>query len=750
MRQIHNYESEPRNPAQHERQSRPRVHRSSYAYKPAKAARPAAVPRQQQSAPLGREGRTAYRQKRHGHADRPSQKYAIWNIVFFPLAILYYELLMRIALGEPLFKNFFFILFFSVSAGCLWYSICHLPRKFKTVRILSITALALFALLFLVEYFCKQFFTFFMGISVLFDSAGEVMGSYFGTAVSLVLRGFHIVALYFVPTAVYAYFFRRPAEDVLPTLYRRILPAVLAVLCYIVGIIGVHTSNSGIVSNKEYYTSEFNITESSLRFGLMTGFRLDAQYLIFGTPEAKIEEFTPSMLEPLPETETSQIESSVIEEVPVVYDYNIMDIDLRALAEEESDDKIASMHNYFASLPGTMQNEYTGLFEGKNLIVITAEAFSDMVIDPELTPTLYRLANEGIKFTNYYQPAWGVSTSDGEYSHIMGLVPKSGTKSMRDSASNNVYFTLGNQTRRLGYLTLAYHNNSHTYYDRNKTHPNLGYSKFIAIGSGLEGTDSVWPRSDLQMFQNTVDDYLYGDQPFSVYYMTVSGHCEYNFSGNMMAARNKDAVAHLDYSEPVRAYLACNLELEYAMKYLLEQLELAGKMDDTVIVMTSDHYPYGFENSAAANNVGKYTYFNELAGHEIETNAEIHKNACIIWSGCIEDMDIVVDEPCYSLDILPTVSNLFGLEYDSRMLTGRDVFSGEMPLVLFRNYSWITDRGYYNAKAETFTPAEGVTFESEDAQNHYIKYVSNLVKNKINYAKYILEEDYYGVLFGEE
>ena len=107
-----------------------------------------------------------------------SEAKSLWQIAFFPLAFLYYELLLRIALGEKVFSYFFYVLFFSLSAGFLFYSLCHLFKKPKAVRVATICVLAFFAVLFLVEFFCKQFFTFFMGLSVMFQSAGEMMRSY--------------------------------------------------------------------------------------------------------------------------------------------------------------------------------------------------------------------------------------------------------------------------------------------------------------------------------------------------------------------------------------------------------------------------------------------------------------------------------------------------------------------------------------------------------------------------------------------
>ena len=96
-----------------------------------------------------------------------------------------------------------------------------------------------------------------------------------------------------------------------------------------------------------------------------------------------------------------------------------------------------------------------------------------------------------------------------------------------------------------------------------------------------------------------------------------------------------------------------------------------------------------------------------------------------------------MDEPTYSLDILPTLLNLFGLEYDSRLLVGRDVFSGEMPLVLWPDFSWKTPRGSYDAQAGTFESSDG---QPEDPE--YLDYIRTLVMNKISYCRYVLDQDY--------
>ena len=105
------------------------------------------------------------------------------------------------------------------------------------------------------------------------------------------------------------------------------------------------------------------------------------------------------------------------------------------------------------------------------------------------------------------------------------------------------------------------------------SHPNLGYD-YKGLGNGLE-VKETWPESDLEMMQVTLPEYI-NHEPFHVYYMTVSGHLLYTFSGNYIANKNKELVEHLPYSDEAKAYLATQIELDRALAYLLEQLEEAG------------------------------------------------------------------------------------------------------------------------------------------------------------------------------
>ncbi|MBR3813938.1 MAG: sulfatase-like hydrolase/transferase [Spirochaetaceae bacterium] len=404
--------------------------------------------------------------------------------------------------------------------------------------------------------------------------------------------------------------------------------------------------------------------------------------------------------------------------------YNVLNIDFDKLIADDADDVTHQMDAYFKSRKPDAKNEYTGLFEGKNLIYITAESFASFAADPEITPTLYRMIHEGFYFTNFYTPYWEVSTTDGEYVNCVGLIPKSGTYSLKDAVKNYLPFTLGNQFRKLGYKTMAFHNYLGSYYDRNITHPHLGY-QFVSMGDGYRKTDK-WPDSDLEMMQETIKDYIDEDK-FHVYYMTISGHLPYNFWANAMAIKNKDLVENLPYEdEAVKAFFACNIELDRALAFLLEELNKRGKAEDTVIVLAADHYPYGLE----------LAQHRMLMKSHVDVTFELYRNSLILFNPSQEPCQ--VDKICSNMDIVPTLSNLFGLEYDSRLLMGHDIFSDTPPFVVLKSANVITDKLKYRSDTNTAVTLDGQSVSDEEAAK-----VRKQLQDEVRYSALMLDKDYY-------
>ncbi|WP_053365244.1 LTA synthase family protein [Bacillus sp. FJAT-27245] len=529
------------------------------------------------------------------------------------------------------------------------------------------------------------------------------------------------LALLLLPTVSFLFFGHYLSFQKQDKLNRLTL-IVCIIFVQIAGMGTLKASGKGINSAYDLYYQSSMPLLSVDRLGLLTTMRIDMQRQLSGwEPKLAASIKKPSGdLGNTPPSKRSSGEQNG-------RGYNVMNINLEQLAGKEKDRNLKEMYTYFSTVEPTEKNRYTGKFKGYNLIFLTAESFSPYAVNREITPTLYKLVHEGYHFTNFYNPVWGVSTSDGEYVACTGLIPKSGIWSFKASGRNYMPFTMGNQLKMLGYETRAYHNHTYSYYGRDVSHPNMGYD-YKAVGKGLE-VKKTWPESDIEMIEKTVPDFI-GQQPFHTYYMTVSGHMQYNFTGNYIAWKNKKAVDGLPLSTEARAYLATQVELDRALAQLLERLEENGVADRTLIALSADHYPYGLSVEA----------IDELAGHKVDKTFELYKSPFILYAKGMRPEKI--DKPASSLDIIPTLSNLLGLEYDSRLLMGRDIFSNSEPLVMFVDKSFITDRGKYNSVTREFTSSGKATVDKK-----YIDMVSDIVNAKFHYSAKILETDFYRKVF---
>ena len=203
-----------------------------------------------------------------------------------------------------------------------------------------------------------------------------------------------------------------------------------------------------------------------------------------------------------------------------------------------------------------------------------------------------------------------------------------------------------------------------------------------------------------------------------------------------MLERGTSKRRNLEMSENARAYIACHIELDKALAYLLEQLEATGKLENTVICMSADHYPYAMTEEE----------YEELAGKDLSDGMDLYRNNLILWNAAMEEEPVTVTKACGSMDILPTLLNLFGFEFDSRMYAGRDIFSEEEGMVIFNDRSFVTDSCIYNKKAKQtkwLTDEDGNLKVPEAMQEAYFDEMKQEVKDRYQFSAYILQENYY-------
>ena len=641
-------------------------------------------------------------------------------LFYYILFIIYEEIVLSCLLFKGFPSSIWLIALFSIPIAIVLNILSSMfkPRANKIIAyVITIFIVILFGAQIVYYSMYESILSFY---SIL--NGGQVT-EFMDVIFDMILRNWYGIVLFALPIMVLIIlhrtktivFEKKRIKGILIEIGTLVLVQVVAILC--VNFININD----IYSNKNLYYNVHVPKLTTKNMGFLTAMRIDLQRFAFGFEEKLVVEVSN---EPIIEN-TEQNEE---------IEYNVTEINFEKLIKNEQDKTIKNMHEYFASAQPTKKNEYTGMFEGKNLVVLVGESFSNIAIDEELTPNLYKLYSEGFQFDNFYTPIFPVSTADGEYITDTSLIPKEGVWSFKHIVGNYMPYSYANAFEALGYSSNAYHNHTATYYERDKYIDTMGYNSYLAVGTGLEDrmNTSLWPNSDYEMIDVTTNDYINNDK-FLAYYMTVSGHLNYTKIGNCMVHRNWDAVKNLPYSDKAKSYIAANIELDKAVGELIKNLEEVGKLEDTVIVISGDHYPYGLTLDE----------INELSTYKRDDTFEKYRMPLLIWSGSMKE-PIKVDKIGSSLDILPTVLNLFGVEYDSRLLIGKDILSDTDPLVIFSDRSFITDKGRYNAITEEFIPNEGVEIEEG-----YLQKINNIIYQKYQMSRLILENDYYRIVFKE-
>lgn len=491
------------------------------------------------------------------------------------------------------------------------------------------------------------------------------------------------------------------------------LSAIIGTVCILIAIIHINRDDLYSLYNLYY---NINAQEKNIeKFGLLTSTGIDLQRTIFGFEEKLTVEVNNNI----------EIDEEVPEETKVTY--NELDLNLEKLIEEATDENLKNIYKYINSVEPTNKNEYTGYFKDKNLIFILAEGFNSIAVNEELTPTLYKLVNSGFVFNKFYSPVF-LSTTGGEFQATTGLIPTQETLNLWKKSMPKIEYALGNSFSKIGYTANAYHDWTYTYYSRQDTMKTLGFTSYMGIGNGLEKLmSSKWLPSDVDMIDVTTDFYTSEDK-FVTFYITVSGHAPYNFTGgNSISIKNKQFVNDLPYSTSIKAYLASQIELDRAVEKLINKLEEKGVLKDTVIALVGDHYPYTIDIDE----------INLVSLYERDSIVEVNRSNFIIWNSEIEN-PIQIDKVGSQIDVLPTLLNLFGVEYDSRTIIGQDILSDNPGIAIFSNRSWVSDYGTYFSSQKNFVPNSDTLIE-----DNYVTNINKSVANKFTMSNLFVKYNIY-------
>lgn len=684
--------------------------------------------------------------------------------LYFPLVTCWYEFvlkLMSFGLFQVRWSQWVATFAFSLCYGFFIYYIYALLRS-QTARHVFLYLIHAF---YLVSYggqaIYYQTFQAFLPFTSIDQGGTAVAGHFLGQALVAFVRGVPTIFLLLLPTLIFRMRHMRELLKWRVSVSGRRYSILSSALLLVFVTIFIQLQNANVLPPSLLYYHRYVPKLSVQEFGLMTTMRIDFMqniYSFIDKPESDVvrvkgvEELLERELsyERAPEEEmsgfsilenkpfdpspiTDPVVSEEVEEAVLSFRKQAMEdyyvemshelkaktpskftdtemLDLHALEEATDDPELSSMHFYYANQNDRVEHKYSGIFEGMNFIWIMAESHSPMAIDPEITPTLYRLRQEGLQVPNYYNPLWGVSTTDGEYTQLLSQYPVPGRWSLIEARYHHLNSTPGWAFRNAAYHNYAWHNHEWTYYQRQITHKHLGFT-YDGVGGGLELTN-YYPTSDAEMIEKTYDLGT-AEEPFMIYYLTMSGHMMYEPKYNDMALIHDEEIPEKEeWTEEARGYVAANIEVEDAVRGLIEQLEADGKLENTVILITNDHYPYGMREDSLESLIGP-----------TEDPFEIYRGTFILWTPKMSDFDLpIVEKYGAGVDVAPTIMNLFGLPYDARLLVGRDLLGPEPGEVLYQDYSWQSMFGTYDAFSDQFEPSPLVNraayrwaFESMDA-----------------------------------
>lgn len=407
-----------------------------------------------------------------------------------------------------------------------------------------------------------------------------------------------------------------------------------------------------------------------------------------------------------------------------MYEYTLRNIYVNYFRDNKSvtDEEKALLEENFNENTLSTKNKYTGIFENKDLIIIQLESIDDFLVTKDIMPTLYNLKQNSLNFDNHYSfTSGGGSTFNSEFMVNTGY---STAYNYNEGAyllsRNNYTYSLPNLLKNKGYSSNAFHMNTNEFYSRGVNYKSFGYNAYYGLKDlGTYKDNSYWLDTELlnnEKFNNLIFD----NEGLSMSYIIT-------YSAHMPFSSEKGTCSLLTDKENLSEYECLKLqarETDNFIKLLLSNLEERNKLDDTVLVIFSDHYLYTLEDKSL------------LDKYKTTDNNLINKTPFIIYNnGNVKEK---IKDVNSQLDILPTILNLFGIEYYTNFYLGQDIFSDDyIPIVYFSDGSW------YNGSTYVYN---GENIIGKKMSKKEINKMNSFVKSKMNLNNAVLKSNYFEVV----
>ena len=427
-------------------------------------------------------------------------------------------------------------------------------------------------------------------------------------------------------------------------------------------------------------------------------------------------------------------EYSIKEQENNEYKKSIDDNVWKEIIKEEGNSNYKTLSNYYISQEVTPKNEYTGIFKNKNLIVIMMESVNDIVLNEKYFPNITKLYNEGWTWTNSYSSRSACSTGNSEFSGMTSLYGINNSCSYNKYKNNKYANSIFNLFNNKDYVTSSYYGYTNKYYNRNVVHPNMGSMHYYSVeemGISYKNVYGEW-TDDGELIDNVLEMTEIQDRFMA--WVTTSSTDQPYVSTSLLGEKYIDLFDGTKYDLSMKRYLSKLKVLDNAIGKLLNGLEEQNKLDDTVIVLYSDNYPYGLTKS----NINSYLEY------DVMENNNIDKTPFVIYNSKMTPRKF--DKYTSYVNILPTIANLFDMDYDPRLYAGKDILSNDYEgRAIFNDGSWKDKIAYYDASLSKVTFYQNSNKYTDDE----IKKINEDIKNRIEMANLAIKTNYFDYLYNK-
>lgn len=349
--------------------------------------------------------------------------------------------------------------------------------------------------------------------------------------------------------------------------------------------------------------------------------------------------------------------------------------------------------SFLALRPDQETNDFTGMFAGKNAFFIQAESYNRAALDPDLTPHLWEMYSNGLRIDGFNTPALQGSTSDTEFMANVSLIPNGeGHAACYEYSFNTYPTTLASIFKDNGYGTTAYHNNYGNYYNRKQTMIQYGYDSF------LDCTDMGMADASSDTAIMEVMQYMYdaNSEPWMGYWISYSGHQPYTLDA--VGVNDEDTAKirkkYPDLQDDYVSYLAKNMDLDWAIGMLEDKLQQAGILDDTVFIVFGDH------EAKELSFWGDSPFYEQTGIQPVDA----YRYTDLYFYCTDMEKPIQYHKVATTLDLVPTVANLWGFTIDTHQILGRDIFDPDYNGFFFSLWdAWKTDHYSWDFVNDRYT-----------------------------------------------